>query len=198
MFPILRGRNVSRRVAVLLSLSSLTLGGIVPGAVRASEGPIGWHNTQAFCDVTPEGTPQLWTAPSQIDSVIVSGLIGVDGVRLGNSHPQWATFRAHVLYSTDAQTWQVAASGSWFSAIVGDINTLDPAAWYSDTSKQWEWGRSVWDLKLPGYYRAAVEYYWWPSPQMADAGHTYEWANDHVDLTNPNLYTPNPEYCTVV
>lgn len=197
MFPTPRHRNLWR-VVLRLSVLSLILVGLLPATVQAAEGQIGWHNTQAFCDISADGKRRIWHASPQMKSVVVSGLIGAGTVRLGNTHPQWASFRAHVLYSTDAQTWQVAATGSWFSASVGDVNTLDPTAWYNADSGQWEWGRTQWDLNLVGYYRVAVEYYWWPSPQMADDGYTYEWASDHVDLTNPNPWATNPDYCTVV
>ena len=185
----------SRRTAGLAALAAavLTLGSITPASVAAAEGNVGTHISMATCMTLSGqrelivGAPAIYAspAPSTPDVIIV-----------GNQHPQWVAYQVVVFYApTLDAAWQAVVQSQWHAAEVGDeVNTLQPALWWTyGTDKQTD-GVEAYNLNVPGYFRPAVRYYWWADERTV-AGSDYGWV-DYLNDYNANTLGVVP-YCAV-
>jgi hypothetical protein len=165
----------------------------IPAVTVAAEGSVGPHYGQASCYGTETGGWQMVVSAPQIFSSTPRSNPGV--VIVGSQHNQVVAYKVNIFYSTDAINWQFSATSSWRAAWVGDgVNApLPPSSWYDYDSAQWVSNVLTWNLNSSGYFRAAVQFYWF-ADSVSDAGSDYLWA-EHFSYDTE--FGGALAYCTV-
>ena len=174
----MRRAGLGLKFVALASVLVLALPAHALGAV----GSLGPHYASAGCYGTPIGGYQIIVSIPSINSSVPRSTPGVS--TMGSQHNQLVAYKINIFYSSDINSpWQPSISSAWRAAWVhDDVSTISPpTSWYDYGTGTWVGDVHVWDLLQPGYYRAAVQYYWF-ADQVSDAGEDYLWA-DHFDYT---------------
>jgi hypothetical protein len=180
--------RLGSRIAALAVALALAM----PASVAAAVGNYGPHYGQASCIGNSSGGFQIVVQAPEISSSAAGATPGIS--TMGSQHNQLVAYKINIFYSVDAATWTLSSESGWRAAWVADsFNSLGgPSLWYDYGALQWTAELQIWDLHLRGYYRAAVQYYWF-ADTASDAGEDYLWA-DHFDYTTT---LQGVAYCTV-
>ncbi|MEP7379306.1 MAG: hypothetical protein ABI725_07040 [Chloroflexota bacterium] len=114
---------------------------------------------------------------------------------IGNTHLQLVAYKINLFYSTDAVNWSFDVTSPWRAGWVGDglNSTSAPSDWWDYDRQAWVTDSFTWNMNLTGYYRAAIEFYWF-ADDMSASGYDYLWA-DHFDYSAPSMAAQI--YCAV-
>jgi hypothetical protein len=170
-----------RRIAPVVFGLALAIG--VSGGTLGASGNYGWHYAQASCYTTTAG-PQIYVPAPQIFASAPRTQSGTFTV--GSQHNQWVAYKVNIFFSSDGVNWKWDTSSAWRAAVVGDgvSNPISPSDWWDFNRVAWVNDTLSWTLNTRGYYRAAIEFYWF-ADQVSSEGYDYVWA-DHFDYASTN------------
>ena len=182
------GRRIRLSITIVVAVA---MAAAMSGSAMAAQGSYGSHYGQASCYTTTGGIHQLFVPAPQIFASPATNQGNVFTV--GSQHNQLVAYKVNVFFSTDAANWRLDTSSSWRAGWVGDgiANPLPPASWWDYDRGAWVSDTLGWNLNTRGYYRAAIEFYWFQDNQSG-SGYDYLWA-DHFDYSSTNLAAQ--QYC---
>jgi hypothetical protein len=176
-----------------MSLLAITLGALVlfgtmststahagSGIVGTRQTIVGCYENQLIATVDMRSTQSHWQGQT---------------IFVGGTPTQAGAYRIHVFYSpTSAQgPWTYSGySSDWYKIpVLGDDFGNQPTAAFMDVqnlrTSKWESAARQVRLLRPGFYRVAVDYYWYPT-QFVISGSVYEWGNYYYDGTPLNVF----------
>jgi hypothetical protein len=144
-------------------------------------GSVGPHFANASCIGNAAGGFQLVVSLPLINSSVGRPTPGISTI--GSQHNQLVAYKTTIWYSADAANWQPDASAGWRAGWVADSfnSPVGASIWYDYDAGKWVGTVQSWNLNRPGYYRAALQYYWF-ADSASDAGSDYVWA-EHFDYS---------------